>query len=145
MRQGRFENSNPHIEAEDGPFVSFTDLLAGILFIFLILVAALMLMQRNNLELAKSEGSSTVNLKSLLISIIEERDRLKDENKEAATQIDALKRELDKQKSTSSSVSVLTATNSALTAKISSLTSQLKLKQTLDDETQQLEKAKSIF
>jgi hypothetical protein len=42
------------IEVEDGPFVSFTDLFIGILFLFLILVAALMLMHQ---EAVKLEGA----------------------------------------------------------------------------------------
>jgi hypothetical protein len=53
MRQSRADASTLHAVVEDGPFVSFTDLLAGVLFIFLILVAVLMLMQRNGLELVR--------------------------------------------------------------------------------------------
>ena len=41
--------------AEEGPFVSFTDLFIGILFLFLILVAALMLMHQEGVEAAKRE------------------------------------------------------------------------------------------
>jgi hypothetical protein len=41
--------------AEDGPFVSFTDLFIGILFMFLILVAALMLMHQDVVRKEKVE------------------------------------------------------------------------------------------
>jgi hypothetical protein len=40
---------------EEGPFVSFTDLVIGILFLFLILVAALMLMQQEIVQREKLE------------------------------------------------------------------------------------------
>jgi hypothetical protein len=42
-------------EADEGPFVSFTDLFIGILFLFLILVAALMLMHQEAIRSAKAE------------------------------------------------------------------------------------------
>jgi hypothetical protein len=40
---------------EEGPFVSFTDLTIGILFLFLILVAALMMMHQEAMQRAKAE------------------------------------------------------------------------------------------
>jgi len=40
----------PELTVEEGPFVSFTDLFIGILFLFLILVAALMLRQQAAVE-----------------------------------------------------------------------------------------------
>ncbi len=43
------------LEADEGPFVSFTDLFIGILFLFLILVAALMLMHQEAVHSAKAE------------------------------------------------------------------------------------------
>ena len=42
-------NSREHA-ADEGPFVSFTDLFIGILFLFLILVAALMLMHQEAIQ-----------------------------------------------------------------------------------------------
>jgi hypothetical protein len=42
--------------ADEGPFVSFTDLFIGILFLFLILVAALMLMHQEAMQRAKAEA-----------------------------------------------------------------------------------------
>jgi cell wall-associated NlpC family hydrolase len=42
---------------EEGPFVSFTDLFVGILFFFLILIAALMIMQRTSVQMARSEAA----------------------------------------------------------------------------------------
>lgn len=41
--------------AEEGPFVSFTDLVIGILFLFLILVAALILMHQEAMARARAE------------------------------------------------------------------------------------------
>src|SRR5438128_2834176 len=43
------------LAVDDGPFVSFTDLFIGILFLFLILVAALMLMHQEALQREKTE------------------------------------------------------------------------------------------
>ncbi len=43
------------LAADEGPFVSFTDLFIGILFLFLILVAALMLMHQEALQREKIE------------------------------------------------------------------------------------------
>jgi hypothetical protein len=45
-----------HLEADEGPFVSFTDLFIGILFLFLILVAALMLMHQEAIQEAEAEA-----------------------------------------------------------------------------------------
>src|SRR5690348_10212621 len=42
----RRRSVSAELTAEEGPFVSFTDLFIGILFLFLILVAALMLRQQ---------------------------------------------------------------------------------------------------
>lgn len=42
--------------ADEGPFVSFTDLFIGILFLFLILVAALMLIHQEAMQRAKAEA-----------------------------------------------------------------------------------------
>ena len=42
--------------ADEGPFVSFTDLFIGILFLFLILVAALLLMHQEALQREKAEA-----------------------------------------------------------------------------------------
>jgi hypothetical protein len=47
-----------HPAADEGPFVSFTDLFIGILFLFLILVAALLLMHQEAVQSAKSETQS---------------------------------------------------------------------------------------
>src|SRR5579864_4831047 len=49
---GRLRRRAGSAEAGDdeGPFVSFTDLVIGILFLFLILVAALMLMQQEAVQ-----------------------------------------------------------------------------------------------
>jgi hypothetical protein len=44
------------LEADEGPFVSFTDLFIGILFLFLILVAALMLMHQEAIREAEAEA-----------------------------------------------------------------------------------------
>ena len=44
------------LEADEGPFVSFTDLFIGILFLFLILVAALMLMHQEAIQEAEAEA-----------------------------------------------------------------------------------------
>jgi hypothetical protein len=59
MRE-RFAHDLGSIEdaAEEGPFVSFTDLFIGILFLFLILVAALMLMHQEGVQAAKREGQA---------------------------------------------------------------------------------------
>ena len=43
------------LAADEGPFVSFTDLFIGILFLFLILVAALMLMHQEAVQREKAE------------------------------------------------------------------------------------------
>ena len=45
-----------HLETDEGPFVSFTDLFIGILFLFLILVAALMLMHQEAIQEAEAEA-----------------------------------------------------------------------------------------
>jgi hypothetical protein len=47
--------SLPEPAPDEGPFVSFTDLFIGILFLFLILVAALILMQREAVKREKTE------------------------------------------------------------------------------------------
>ena len=58
MMAGRFRRragaAGPAVD--EGPFVSFTDLFIGILFLFLILVAALMLMHQEAVKLAKDEA-----------------------------------------------------------------------------------------
>jgi hypothetical protein len=56
MRE-RFGHEYGHIghAEEEGPFVSFTDLFIGILFLFLILVAALMLMHQEGVQAARRE------------------------------------------------------------------------------------------
>ena len=46
---------HPDLAAEEGPFVSFTDLFIGILFLFLILVAVLMLMHQQSVEKDKAQ------------------------------------------------------------------------------------------
>lgn len=43
-------------ETDEGPFVSFTDLSIGIIFLFLILVAALMLIHQQAMQRAKAEA-----------------------------------------------------------------------------------------
>ena len=45
----------PDLPDDEGPFVSFTDLFIGILFLFLILVAALMLMHQEAVQKEKVE------------------------------------------------------------------------------------------
>jgi hypothetical protein len=53
----RFRRSAGAVEAaeSEGPFVSFTDLFIGILFLFLILVAALMLMHQEAIQMEQIE------------------------------------------------------------------------------------------
>jgi len=51
----RRRSSVAELEPEDGPFVSFTDLTIGILFLFLILVAALVLMQQEAVQNEQTE------------------------------------------------------------------------------------------
>lgn len=60
MMAGRLRRrSGPaDLEAEEGPFVSFTDLFIGILFLFLILVAALMLMHKEAVQSSKVEAQT---------------------------------------------------------------------------------------
>jgi len=56
MIRGRLRRGPGFTEAaDDGPFASFTDLFIGILFLFLILVAALMLMHQEAVEREKVE------------------------------------------------------------------------------------------
>jgi hypothetical protein len=54
---GRLRRRSGHteLETDEGPFVSFTDLFIGILFLFLILVAALMLMHQEAVQEAELE------------------------------------------------------------------------------------------
>ena len=54
---GRFRRGSGAavLTADEGPFVSFTDLFIGILFLFLILVAALMLIHQEAMARAKAE------------------------------------------------------------------------------------------
>jgi hypothetical protein len=54
------------LEADEGPFVSFTDLFIGILFLFLILVAALMLMHQEAIQRDRVETQAeTLRLEQL--------------------------------------------------------------------------------
>jgi hypothetical protein len=46
------------LTADEGPFVSFTDLFIGILFLFLILVAALMLMHQEAVQKAEADAQA---------------------------------------------------------------------------------------
>jgi hypothetical protein len=48
--QSRRRAGSATLESDEGPFVSFTDLFIGILFLFLILVAALMLMHQEAVQ-----------------------------------------------------------------------------------------------
>jgi hypothetical protein len=48
--RGRRRSGSTELAADEGPFVSFTDLFIGILFLFLILVAALMLMNQEAVQ-----------------------------------------------------------------------------------------------
>jgi hypothetical protein len=51
----RRRSSPTELATDEGPFVSFTDLTIGVLFLFLILVAALMLMHQEAMQRAKAE------------------------------------------------------------------------------------------
>jgi hypothetical protein len=51
----RRRSSSAELVGDEGPFVSFTDLFIGILFLFLILVAALMLMNEEAIQREKLE------------------------------------------------------------------------------------------
>lgn len=53
--RSRRRSGSSVLAADEGPFVSFTDLFIGILFLFLILVAALMLMHQEAMQRAKAE------------------------------------------------------------------------------------------
>jgi len=55
---GRLRRRPGHVEeaADEGPFASFTDLFIGILFLFLILVAALMLMHQEAVRREQAEA-----------------------------------------------------------------------------------------
>lgn len=57
MTAGRLRRraAGPGPDAEEGPFASFTDLFIGILFLFLILVAALMLMHQEAVQRERVE------------------------------------------------------------------------------------------
>jgi hypothetical protein len=55
LRRLRGGSSVAEVIAEDGPFASFTDLAIGIIFLFLILVAALMLIHQDEMRRAKLE------------------------------------------------------------------------------------------
>jgi len=55
-RRWRRGSAKPEHASEEGPFVSFTDLFIGILFLFLILVAALMLMHQAAVKRAEEEA-----------------------------------------------------------------------------------------
>ena len=59
MTSGRLRRraGSPDLGADEGPFVSFTDLFIGVLFLFLILVAALMLMHQ---EVVRKEKVETI-------------------------------------------------------------------------------------
>jgi hypothetical protein len=54
----RRRTSFRELEPEDGPFASFTDLLIGIIFLFLILVAALMLMHQDTVQKANFDADA---------------------------------------------------------------------------------------
>jgi hypothetical protein len=57
MRGGlRRHSGSTEPAADEGPFVSFTDLFIGILFLFLILVAALMLMHQEAVQRERAEA-----------------------------------------------------------------------------------------
>ena len=57
MTTGRLRRraGDTELAADEGPFVSFTDLFIGILFLFLILVAVLMLMHQQSVEKDKAQ------------------------------------------------------------------------------------------
>jgi hypothetical protein len=54
---------------EEGPFVSFTDLFVGILFLFLIMIAALMIMQRTSVQMARSEAAHDAKVAALVEAV----------------------------------------------------------------------------
>jgi uncharacterized protein YlxW (UPF0749 family) len=57
LRAARREIGASIPNEEEGPFVSFTDLFVGILFLFLIMIAALMIMQRTSVQMARNEAA----------------------------------------------------------------------------------------
>jgi hypothetical protein len=63
-------------EHDEGPFVSFTDLFIGILFLFLILVAALMLMHQETAQQERTETQQTAGMLQQLQAKIDARTRL---------------------------------------------------------------------
>ena len=68
---------HPDLAAEEGPFVSFTDLFIGILFLFLILVAALMLMHQEAVQAAEAEErrlNEQIDLRQARLDAIERLD-----------------------------------------------------------------------
>ena len=80
MITARLQRGAPFVDAADseGPFVSFTDLFIGILFLFLILVAALMLMHQEAVQTEQAEAQ-----------------RMQEEVRKMAEQIQALQAKLD--------------------------------------------------
>lgn len=66
LRAARRENRASIPTEEEGPFVSFTDLFVGVLFLFLIMVAALMIMQRTSVQMARNETARDARVAALV-------------------------------------------------------------------------------
>ncbi len=88
------EDELEHVE--DGPFVSFTDLLAGVLFIFLILIAYFLTIHRGEVETAavavqKEVEASTVLIEQRAKQLAAQNTALSQQKLDLANQLAALK------------------------------------------------------
>jgi hypothetical protein len=83
---------------EEGPFVSFTDLFVGVLFFFLILIAALMIMQRTSVQMARNETAQNATAHDAKVAALVEAvsqanaqlDALNAKNKELQNKLNSM-------------------------------------------------------
>lgn len=95
MRNGPWDEDNVE-HTEEGPFVSFTDLLAGVLFIFLILIAYFLTLHRGEIETSaekiKTQIQTAVAASDQKANdVLSENASLAQANKSLSDQLESLK------------------------------------------------------
>ena len=86
MSRGRRSAAPAEAAAEDGPFVSFTDIFIGMLFLFLILVAALMVMHQEAVRQVRQEATRSAGISPQMV------DDLRKQNQQMKAQLDEIGR-----------------------------------------------------
>jgi uncharacterized protein YlxW (UPF0749 family) len=133
---------------EEGPFVSFTDLFVGVLFLFLILVAALMIMQRTSVQMARNESATDARVAALVEAVSQANAQLNavnSKNQELQNKLNSMPSDeaLKAAKAAESALNALNSKNQELQNKLNSMPSDQALKAAgaADSARRELEKA----